>query len=40
MDLGGFCASGGPYVVAVECPDAVLATTPLSIFGGVRQHRA
>ena len=34
MDLGGFCASGGPYVVAVECPDAVLATTPLSIFGG------
>ena len=34
MDLGGFCASGGPYVIAVECPDAVLATTPLSIFGG------
>ena len=33
MDLGGFCASGGPYVIAVECPDAVLATTPLSIFG-------
>ena len=34
MDLGGFCASGGPYVIAVECPDAVLATTPLSILGG------
>ena len=34
MDLGGFCASGGPYVIAVECPDAVIATTPLSIFGG------
>ncbi len=35
MDLGGFCASGGPYVIAVECPDAVVATTPLSIFGGL-----
>ena len=34
MDLGGFCASGGPYEIAVECPDAVVATTPLSIFGG------
>ena len=34
MDLGGFCASGGPYVIAVECPDAVIATTPLSILGG------
>ena len=34
MDLGGFCASGGPYEIAVECPDAVIATTPLSIFGG------
>ena len=26
MDLGGFCASGGPYEIAVECPDAVIAT--------------
>ncbi len=34
MDLGGFCASGGPYQINVECPDAVVATTPLSIFGG------
>jgi hypothetical protein len=34
MDLGGFCASGGPYQIAVECPDAVVASTPLSIFGG------
>ena len=34
MDLGGFCASGGPYEIAVECPDAVIATTPLSILGG------
>jgi hypothetical protein len=34
MDLGGFCASGGPYQIAVECPDAVIASTPLSILGG------
>ena len=34
MDLGGFCASGGPYEIAVECPDAVVASTPLSIIGG------
>ena len=35
MDLGGFCASGGPFEIAVECPDAVIATTPLSIIGGL-----
>jgi hypothetical protein len=34
MDLGGYCASGGPYQIAVECPDAVVASTPLSILGG------
>ena len=33
MDIGGACASGGPYVPAVECPDIVIAMTPLSIFG-------
>lgn len=33
MGIGGFCASGGPYVPAVECPDVVIALTPLSIFG-------
>ena len=33
MAIGGACASGGPYVPAVECPDVVLALTPLSIFG-------
>jgi Short C-terminal domain len=33
MGIGGFCATGGPYVPAVECPDAVVALTPLSIFG-------
>lgn len=33
MGIGGACASGGPYVPAVECPDVVVAMTPLSIFG-------
>jgi hypothetical protein len=33
MGIGGSCASGGPYVPAVECPDAVVLLTPLSIFG-------
>jgi hypothetical protein len=33
MDIGGACASGGPYLPAVECPDIVIAMTPLSIFG-------
>ena len=35
LDVGGFCASGGPYRIDVVCPDAVIATTPLSIFGGL-----
>jgi hypothetical protein len=35
MDIGGMCASGGPYVVAVECPDAVAWLLPLAIFAGL-----
>ena len=35
MGIGGACASGGPYVPAVQCPDAVVLLTPLSIFGGM-----
>ena len=35
MGLGGFCASGGPYVIQTECPDVVAWSTPLSIFGGL-----
>jgi len=34
LDVGGYCASGGPYEIAVECPDAVVASTPLSVLGG------
>lgn len=35
MGLGGFCASGGPYVIETECPDAVVVFAPLSIFAGL-----
>ncbi len=35
MLLGGSCASGGAYEIAVECPDSVVIFTPLSIFGGL-----
>lgn len=33
--LGGYCASGGAYEIRVECPEAVVAFAPLSIFGGL-----
>ena len=33
MGIGGACASGGPFVPAVQCPDAVVALTPLSVLG-------
>ena len=31
MDIGGACASGGPYVPRVECPEGV----PLLMFAGI-----
>lgn len=33
IGLGGFCASGGPYVIETECPDAVILFAPGGIFG-------
>jgi hypothetical protein len=33
MGLGGFCASGGPYVIETECPEAVVIFAPISVFG-------
>ena len=33
MDIGGSCASGGPYVTARPCPDNVVWAMPLGIFG-------
>lgn len=35
MDVGGACASGGPYVSAQPCPDGVAAALPLGIIGGL-----
>jgi hypothetical protein len=35
MDIGGSCASGGPYVVARPCPSGVGWMTPVSIFVGL-----
>lgn len=34
MDVGGSCATGGPYVPAVECPSGVAEVTLLGFFGG------
>lgn len=34
MSLGGSCASGGPYDIAVECPDNAWFA-PVSIWGGL-----
>lgn len=35
MAVGGTCASGGPYEIAVECPQAVAWLMPASIFIGM-----
>jgi hypothetical protein len=34
LDVGGQCASGGPYDIAVPCPDGTW-TLPLAIFAGL-----
>jgi len=33
--LGGFCATGGPYVIETECPESVVVFAPLSVLGGL-----
>ena len=33
IGLGGYCASGGPYVIETECPESVVIFAPLGIFG-------
>ncbi|MFC1647779.1 hypothetical protein ACFL10_02175 [Patescibacteria group bacterium] len=32
MQVGGFCAEGGPYHIAVPCPQGIAVLMPLSIF--------
>jgi hypothetical protein len=34
LDVGGQCASGGPYVIATPCPDGTWLL-PLAIFAGL-----
>jgi len=35
LDIGGYCAEGGPYEIAHHCPDGVAFLLPLSIFAGL-----
>ena len=35
MDVGGFCASGGPYEIRTACPQNVGWLIPVSIFGAL-----
>lgn len=35
MDIGGACASGGPYVPRVECPEGVPALMVGGVWGGI-----
>ena len=35
MGVGGFCAEGGPFQIAVHCPENVAVLIPVSIFVGL-----
>ena len=35
MAIGGSCGSGGPYEIAVPCPDGIAWMVPVSILGGI-----
>ena len=35
QSIGGFCASGGPYQIAHQCPKGLAGLLPLAIFGGL-----
>ena len=35
MNVGGYCAEGGPYVIDTHCPDGVALLIPLSIVLGL-----
>jgi hypothetical protein len=35
LGVGGTCASGGPFVIAVECPDGSSAFTLLGVYGAL-----
>ena len=35
MGVGGFCAEGGPYVIAHHCPEGTAWLIPLAVFAGL-----
>jgi hypothetical protein len=35
LDVGGYCAEGGPYEIAQHCPGGVALLLPVSIFAGL-----
>jgi hypothetical protein len=35
LDVGGFCAQGGPYEIRTPCPKGVAWIVPVSIFAGI-----
>ena len=35
MDVGGFCAEGGPYQIQTHCPAGTALLLPLAIFAGI-----
>ena len=35
MDVGGFCAEGGPYEIQTHCPEGTVVLLPLSVFAGL-----
>jgi hypothetical protein len=35
LNVGGYCAEGGPYVIAQHCPEGTALLLPLSIFVGL-----
>jgi hypothetical protein len=35
LDVGGFCAEGGPYEIQTHCPEGTAVLVPLAIFAGL-----
>jgi hypothetical protein len=35
MEIGGYCAEGGPFVIAQTCPKGIPAIMLLSVWGGL-----
>ena len=35
LGVGGFCAEGGPYVIAQHCPEGTAWLIPLAVFAGL-----